>query len=185
MKHRRFVLLDRDGTIIEEVSYLADPRQIRLIPGAARALRDLAEIGLGIVVVTNQSAVGRGFFDEAQLARIHNSFLEMLKAEQVQLDGLYFCPHTPENKCFCRKPRTGLIEKASKDLGFNLKESIVVGDKASDIEMGQRVGATSFLVRTGYGAHFEPSVAANFVVDDLLAASKIIKRLARGRKVDA
>jgi D-glycero-D-manno-heptose 1,7-bisphosphate phosphatase len=181
VKRRRFVVLDRDGTIIEEVSYLSDPKQIALIPGTGKALRDLSEMGFGLVVITNQSAVGRRYFDEAQLARIHERLLEMLRAEQITLDGLYFCPHTPQDQCLCRKPNTGLIEKASEDLEFDLSASIVIGDKASDIEMGCRVGALTILVRTGYGAQVaaEQKVAPDYIVDDLPAAVQVIDTICR------
>ena len=178
LKRRRFVVLDRDGTIIEEVSYLSDPKQIALIPGAGKALRDLSDMGFGLVVITNQSGVGRGYFDEAQLTRIHDRLLEMLRAEEITLDGLYFCPHTPQDLCLCRKPHTGLIQKASEDLGFDLSGSIVIGDKESDIEMGCRVGALTMLVRTGYGAQVasERKVAPDYIVDDLPAAVEVIGR---------
>ena len=181
MKRRRFVVLDRDGTIIEEVSYLSDPKQIALIPGTGKALRDLGEMGFGLVVITNQSAVGRRYFDEAQLARIHDRLLEMLSAEQITLDGLYFCPHTPQDQCLCRKPNTGLIQKASQDLEFDLSASIVIGDKASDIEMGCRVGALTILVRTGYGAQVttEQKVVPDYIVDDLPAAVQVIDMICR------
>jgi D-glycero-D-manno-heptose 1,7-bisphosphate phosphatase len=181
VKRRWFVVLDRDGTIIEEVSYLSDPKQIALIPGTGKALRDLSAMGFGLVVITNQSAVGRGYFDEAQLTRIHDRFLEMLRAEDISLDGLYFCPHTPQDQCLCRKPRTGLIQRASEDLNFELSRSIVIGDKLSDIEMGCRVGAMTMLVRTGYGAQVasEHKVAPDYIVDDLPAAVEVIDRIFR------
>jgi D-glycero-D-manno-heptose 1,7-bisphosphate phosphatase len=181
VKRRRFVVLDRDGTIIEEVSYLSDPKQIALIPGTGKALRDLGAMGFGLVVITNQSAVGRGYFDEAQLTRIHDKLLQMLRAEEISLDGLYFCPHIPQDQCFCRKPHTGLIQKASEDLGFDLAGSIVIGDKASDIEMGCRVGALTMLVRTGYGAQAaaEQKVAPDYIVDDLPAAVEVIGSIFR------
>ena len=181
VKQRRFVVLDRDGTIIEEVSYLSDPKQIALIRGAGKALRDLSGMDFGLVVITNQSAVGRGYFDEAQLARIHDRLLEMLRAEEISLDGLYFCPHTPEDQCLCRKPQTGLIQKASKELGFDLSSSIVIGDKVSDIEMGRRVRALTMLVRTGYGAQVaaEQKVAPDYIVDDLPGAVEVIGRIFR------
>jgi D-glycero-D-manno-heptose 1,7-bisphosphate phosphatase len=179
VKRRQFVVLDRDGTIIEEVSYLSDPKQIALIPGTGKALRDLSAMGFGLVVITNQSAVGRGYFDEAQLMRIHDTLLEMLGAEEITLDGLYFCPHTPQDQCFCRKPHTRLIQKASEDLDFDLSDSIVIGDKASDIEMGCRVGALTMLVRTGYGAQVaaEQKVVPDYIVDDLPAAVEVIDRI--------
>jgi D-glycero-D-manno-heptose 1,7-bisphosphate phosphatase len=181
VKERRFVVLDRDGTIIEEVSYLSDPKQIALIPGAAKALRDLSAMGFGLVVITNQSAVGRGFFDEAQLARIHGCLLQMLRAEKINLDGLYFCPHTPEDQCFCRKPHIGLIQKASEELAFDLSNSVVIGDKVSDIEMGRQVRALTILVRTGYGGQVaaEQTVAADYIVDDLPAAVEVIGKIFR------
>lgn len=177
---KRFVVLDRDGTIIEERSYLADPGQVALIPGAAQALRNLRAMGLGLVVITNQSGVGRGYFDESRLAQIHRSLFQILQAEKIQMEGLYFCPHTPDDWCLCRKPQIGLMEKAAKELGFDPASSLVIGDKDSDIEMGRRVGATTFLVRTGYGAQFEGAVGADFVVDDLFAAAETIRCLLRG-----
>ncbi|MGH7783230.1 MAG: D-glycero-beta-D-manno-heptose 1,7-bisphosphate 7-phosphatase [Candidatus Binatia bacterium] len=182
MEWRQFVVLDRDGTIIEERVYLSDPKQLVLIRGAADALRRLRAMGFGLIVITNQSAVGRGFFDEAQLTRIHQEFSRILEAERVQLDGIYFCPHKPEDQCSCRKPAPGLIKLASEELRFDLKSSIVIGDKACDIEMGHRVGATTFLVRTGYGAQSEQRVAADYVVDDLSAAVAIIKKLPRNER---
>jgi len=176
---RKFVLLDRDGTINEECYYLSDPAQISLIPGAVEGLRQLMALGLGLVVITNQSAIGRGFFDEHRLTWIHKRLCDLLGAQGVILDGIYFCPHTPEDGCSCRKPRTGLIERAAQELGFDPRESFVIGDKPCDVEMGQQVGATSILVRTGYGAQVESreEVAANYIVDDLRAAAGIIRTL--------
>jgi histidinol-phosphate phosphatase family protein len=176
---RKFVVLDRDGTIIEECSYLSDPEQIKLIPGATQALRELREMGFGLVVITNQSGVGRGFFDEGRLREIHERMRQMLEAEGVWLDGLYFCPHKPDDGCLCRKPGVSLMEKASTELSFDPQASIVIGDKGSDIEMGRCVRATTFLVRTGYGAQVatNSSVGADYIVDDLRAAVQTIRRL--------
>jgi D-glycero-D-manno-heptose 1,7-bisphosphate phosphatase len=178
-QQRRFVVLDRDGTIIGEQEYLSEPEQVALIPGVAAALRELRQMGYGLVVITNQSGIGRGFFDQAQLQRVHQRLEELLQAEGIYLDGLYVCPHTPEDDCACRKPKLGLLQKAAEDLGFDMANSIVIGDKASDIEMGSMAGALTFLVRTGYGAQFENEVAADYVVDDLAAAAQAIGRLPR------
>jgi D-glycero-D-manno-heptose 1,7-bisphosphate phosphatase len=177
MKRRQFVVLDRDGTIIVERNYLSDPRQIEFLPGAVRGLRLLLRIGLGLVVATNQSALGRGFFDEAHLDLVHRRLRELLETEGVQLEGIYFCPHTPEDDCSCRKPKPGLIERAAKELDFDLQASFVIGDKPADIEMGQRVRATTFLVRTGYGAEFvgDPTVNPDYVADDLWVAAQTIQ----------
>ena len=179
MSGRCFVVLDRDGTINEECTYLSDPKQVKLIAGAAEALRQLKQMGLGLVVVTNQSAVGRGFFDEARLQLIHQRLCELLESEGVHLDGIFFCPHTPENDCSCRKPRPALIERAARQFDFDLQTSFVIGDKAADIEMGRRVEATTFLVRTGYGVEVadDPAVSPDYIVDDLWAAAQIIQGL--------
>jgi D-glycero-D-manno-heptose 1,7-bisphosphate phosphatase len=179
---RRFIVLDRDGTIIEEHEYLSQPEQIRLIPGAGAALRELQQMGFGVVVITNQSGIGRGFFDQAQLGRIHQRLEQLLVGEGVRLDGVYVCPHLPDDDCACRKPRLGLMEKAAKDLGFRLEDSIVIGDKACDIEMGRAAGALTFLVRTGYGTQAENEAAADFVVDDLAAATAAIRVLGETQK---
>jgi len=176
-QRRRFVVLDCDGTIIEEREYLSEPEQVKLISGVAAALRELQKMRFGLVVITNQSGIGRGFFDQAQLERIHQRLEQLLENEGVHLDGLYVCPHTPDDDCACRKPKLGLLQKAADDLGFNMASSIVIGDNASDIEMGRMAGALTFLVRTGYGAQFENEVAADYVVDDLAAAAASVRRL--------
>ena len=179
MKRRPFVLLDRDGTIIVERHYLADPGQIEFLPGAIDGLRHLLSMGLGLVVLTNQSAVGRGFFDETHLDLIHRHLRELLNDNGIHLEGIYFCPHTPESNCSCRKPRPGLAERAAKELEFDLQASFLIGDKPADIELGRAVRATTFLVRTGYGAGFvnDPTVNPDYVADDLSAAAQTIQSL--------
>jgi D-glycero-D-manno-heptose 1,7-bisphosphate phosphatase len=162
-QQHRFIILDRDGTIIEERDYLSQPEQVKLIPGAGAALRELQQMGLGLVVITNQSAIGRGFFDQRQLESIHQRLEQLLEREGVHLDGLYVCPHKPDDDCACRKPKLGLMEKAAKDLGFTQQDSIVIGDKDCDIDMGRMAGALTFLVRTGYGAQFENGAATRSI----------------------
>ena len=179
MSQRTFIILDRDGTINVERHYLSDPDHVELVPEAAKGLGQLKRMGLGIVVVTNQSGIGRGLFDEARLDLIHQRLQKLLAAEGVLLDGIYFCPHRPEDNCQCRKPNTGLLEAASKELDFNLQHSFVIGDKSCDIELGQRIGSTTFLVRTGYGLQTEHDavVKPDYVVDNLVGASYIIRDL--------
>jgi D-glycero-D-manno-heptose 1,7-bisphosphate phosphatase len=175
MMQRRFVVMDRDGTLIVERHYLSDLEQVELLPNVAEGLRQLSAMGLGLVVLTNQSAIGRGFFDEARLEQIHQRLRELLAAEGVQLDGIYFCPHLPDDHCECRKPRTGLMERAAKELGFDPAAAFVIGDKPCDVELGQRVGATTFLVRTGYGAQHEGATSADYVVDGVAEAAQVIQ----------
>lgn len=179
MTQQRFVVLDRDGTLIIERHYLSDPHQVELIPHAATGLRELSGMGLGLVLITNQSAIRRGYFDHARLDLIHHRLHELLEAERIHLSAIYFCPHTPEDDCLCRKPRTKLVERAAKDLGFNPKSSFMIGDKACDIELGRRVGATTLLVRTGYGTQVasERTVNPDYIVNDLWEAAQTIKRL--------
>ncbi|HEX4149016.1 MAG TPA: D-glycero-beta-D-manno-heptose 1,7-bisphosphate 7-phosphatase [Pirellulales bacterium] len=179
LQMRRFVLLDRDGTINVDRDYLADPAELEFIPGASAALARLARLGLGLAVITNQSGVGRGLIRPAQLTAVHQRLGELLAAEGVRLDGIYACPHLPGDGCRCRKPNIGLVQQAAAELGFDPARSFVVGDKASDIELGQRVGAVTLLVRTGYGAQHERNqqFVADYVVDDLAAAADVIQSL--------
>lgn len=176
---QRFAILDRDGTIIEECNYLSDPDQVQLIAGAAEAMRGMRDEGLGVAVVTNQSGVGRGYFDLARLEDIHHRMCQLLEDEGVHLDGIYFCPHTPDDACNCRKPRSGMIKQAARELNFNPADCLVVGDRETDIEMGQNVGATTFLVATGYGAKTTSKRLAqpDYMVNDLLEASQVMKTL--------
>ncbi len=176
---RRFVLLDRDGTINVERDHLTDPDRIELIDGAAEALRDLAARGFGLVVVTNQSPIGRGMMDRARLAEIHERLTRELAARGARLDGIYFCPHHPDAGCACRKPATGMAEQASAEHGFEPSECFVVGDSEGDIGLARALGATGILVRTGRGAETERAAAVHWdhVVDDLPAATQLIERL--------
>jgi D-glycero-D-manno-heptose 1,7-bisphosphate phosphatase len=178
-------MLDRDGTIIADKDYLCDPAGVELLPGAARGLRRLSRAGLGLVVISNQSGVGRGMFRREDVERV-NARMEALLAEQgVELDGIYYCPHAPGAGCRCRKPATGLVERAARDLGFNPAEGFVLGDYASDLELGRRLGARTILLRTGYGRETEESSGglANLVADDLNAAATwIIAALRRVKR---
>ena len=178
MNQRRFVVLDRDGTIIVEREYLSTPEQIELLPGAGNGLRHLRKLGLGLVVITNQSGIGRGHFDRARLDLIHQRLSELLAAEGVHLDGIYVCPHHPSDGCTCRKPQPELLEKAAREHHFKPSESFVIGDKAIDIELGKKVGATTLLVRTGYGTQVAAQMAVtwDFVVDDLANAAAVIEQ---------
>jgi len=173
---QRFVLLDRDGTIIVERNYLSDYHLVELLPGAAEGLRRMREMGLGLVVVTNQSSIGRRYFSLKELDLIHKRMIELLSVEGASVDGIFYCPHTPEEECGCRKPRIGLVEKAVASFGFHPSQSFVIGDKPCDIEMGRRINAKTFLVRTGYGVKVEAERSTNpdCVVNDLIEAASII-----------
>lgn len=154
-RNRKFVLLDRDGTIIVERDYLSDPSQVELLPGAIHGLQAWQQLGFGLIVVTNQSGIGRGYFDENCLNAVHDRLRQLLLQEEIILDAIYVCPHRPEDDCACRKPRTGLVHRAMREFAFQPSDCVVIGDKASDLELGRTIGATTILVRTGYGAETE------------------------------
>lgn len=177
--NRRFVILDRDGTIIEECSYLSHPDQVKLLPGAAKALLKMRELGLGIIIVTNQSGIGRGLFDEHQVKEIHCQMEALLLEEGIMLDGIYFCPHKPDDNCDCRKPKPGLALKAAMEHHMELEKCFVIGDKLSDIEFGKNIGAKAFLVLTGYGrqAAGELNPRSSTIVEDLGAAVREIETI--------
>ena len=176
---RRFVVLDRDGTLIHQKDYLSSPDQVELTPRAAEALVYLQKMGLGVVMVTNQSGIGRGFFDIARVEEIHARMLDLLAQESANVDAIYVCPHIPDENCACRKPQPGLLLRAAAEFGFVPAETFMIGDKECDIEAGRRCGATTFLVRTGYGRqHLMNGWAKpDFVVNDLMEAAKCIHEI--------
>lgn len=183
MSARRFVLLDRDGTINVGHHYLSHVEQVELLPDAAAGLRAMRDLGFGLAVITNQSAIGRGYFDEARLGEINRRLSALLAAEGVQLDGIYYCPHAPEDDCACRKPRTALAERAAAEHGFDPRAGFVIGDNVCDIGLGARLGATTILVRTGHGARYpgpdEEPIRPDYTVDNLAGAARLIAQLER------
>jgi histidinol-phosphate phosphatase family protein len=165
------VLIDRDGTLIEDRDYLADPAGVRLFPGVGEAIAAVNRAGMPIAIISNQSGIGRGYFTEADLAAVEGRVQEVLAAAGARLDDCYHCPHAPDDGCRCRKPAPGLAEQAARDLGLDLTRSFVIGDKRADVELARAVGATAILVRTGYGRAAEAEgVAADHTFDDLAAA---------------
>ncbi|MGQ9778663.1 MAG: D-glycero-alpha-D-manno-heptose-1,7-bisphosphate 7-phosphatase [Bacillota bacterium] len=155
---RPAVFLDRDGTISEEIGYIRDPAQYRLLPGAAAAIRRLNERGIPVILVTNQSGPARGFYGEETVLAVLDEMRRQLAKEGAHLDGVYYCPHLPGGivpayavECDCRKPRPGMLLRAAEEHGLDLARSFMVGDKVSDVEVARRVGCRSILVLTGYG----------------------------------
>lgn len=173
---RRFVVLDRDGTVIIEKDHLIDINEVVLIPNAANAIKKMNDLGLGVIIVTNQSVVGNGRISLKELGLIHKKIINLLSKDKAAVDGIYVCPHKVGDNCSCRKPKLGLIEQALKEHDFNPKESFVIGDKVADIELGQNMHAKTFLVRTGYGSRVEKEniVKPDFVVDSLEEAKDMI-----------
>jgi histidinol-phosphate phosphatase family protein len=172
------VFLDRDGTINREVHHLSDPNQLELLDGAAEGLRKLCQAGCTLVVVSNQSPIGRGMFTEARLLEINGRLSEMLAAEGVTIGGWYWCPHAPWEGCECRKPAPGLFLRARDEMGVILEESWVVGDRLGDLRAGRQVGARTILVATGYGqsehALPEHTACVDYFVPTLREAADVI-----------
>jgi histidinol-phosphate phosphatase family protein len=176
---RRAIFLDRDGTINEEVNYLGRVEDLRWIARAAQAIRLLRDHGWLVVLVTNQSGVGRGYFTEQAVAAIHRQLAADLAAAGTALDGVYCCPHHPAANCACRKPKTLLFERAARDLNIDLAASYAVGDKISDLLPGQRLGSRTVLVLTGHGRQHrelagQSGLQIDYVAPDLFAAAEWI-----------
>lgn len=149
--HRPTVFLDRDGTLIREVGYLRDPQRVRLLSGVVDGLKALRKAGFPVVVVSNQSGVARGIVSAGQLEAVRRRFMSLLKRGGTRVDGYYWCPHRPDANCACRKPRAGLLRRASRELGVPWRHCVSVGDKPSDVRLGQGSGGAGVLVLTGYG----------------------------------
>jgi histidinol-phosphate phosphatase family protein len=145
-ERRPAVFLDRDGTIIRDRHYLADPAEIELLPRASEGLRLLRAAGFLLVVATNQSGVGRGYFGLETLERQHERLRELLVRHGVVLDAIYACPHAPDAGCTCRKPLPGLIVRAAEELGIDLRASWVVGDDARDADAGRAAGTHTIVL---------------------------------------
>ncbi len=183
----RAVFMDRDGTIIHEVSYLRRIEDLKLLPGAASAISALNAADFRVIVVTNQSGIARGLFDIPFIEMVHAEINRRLLETGAKIDAWYYCPHHPDEgrppyrrKCSCRKPGTGLIEKACHDMRIDLSRSFMVGDSLRDIETGWRASMPSVLVLTGYGKRTLAAINSrdkkrlSYVAKDILDASRWI-----------
>jgi D-glycero-D-manno-heptose 1,7-bisphosphate phosphatase len=174
---RRAVFLDRDGVINEEVDYLSRCEQLRVLPGAPMAIRRLRGAGFKVIVVTNQSGVGRGYFSLNRLRQIHALLRRRLAERGAGLDALYFCPHLPGDACACRKPALGMLERARKRFSLDFKASYFVGDSTTDVKTARAAGCGAVLVRTGKGGRDGRfGVEPDRVCRDLAAAADWILR---------
>ena len=145
------VFLDRDGTLIEDVPYCSRVEDVRLFPGAAKAITLLIKSGYKVIVVTNQSGIGRGYFPDQAVYDIHEHIKSQLAFKGAFIDAFYYCPHIPMDECECRKPNSGLIIEAKNDFDIELNQSFIVGDSLTDVEAGQKVGVVGVLLGSGHG----------------------------------
>lgn len=182
------VFLDRDGTINEEVDFLTSPRDLHLIPRSAEAIRRANDLGLRVIIVTNQSGIARGLFTEAELLEVHRMLAGRLADEGARIDGIYYCPHHPSEgtggyrkECDCRKPNTGMIERAAREFRIDPERSYVIGDRTVDVGMAKNAGARAILVLTGYGRAElgiceRDAIPLDYVADDLYDAMEFVAR---------
>ena len=182
-KKSNAIFLDRDGTLILERKYLSKVKDVKLFANAVKALKILKKAKYKIILVTNQSGIGRGYFTEKEVKEVHTYLKKMLLKKGVSLDAIYYCPHTPEDKCNCRKPRLGFAKEAQKKFNLDLKKSYAIGDKVRDFVLGQRMGGKGIFVLTGHakeeskkmisdGIRVSPDYTAKNLMD---AADYIVK----------
>ena len=183
----RAVFLDRDGVITQDPPHYAHRiDQLKLIQKSAEAIKLLNENGFKVVVVSNQSGVARGYYQEKDVDSFNGAMKKELEERGAYIDAIYYCPHYPEAEieayrlvCDCRKPEPGMLKRAEKDLNLDLKPSFLVGDKMSDIEAGYRTGCKTILVLTGHGSdevkkNANMNIKPNYISKDLYAASQLI-----------
>jgi histidinol-phosphate phosphatase family protein len=145
------VFLDRDGTLIVEKEYLSDPDGVCIEAGVVEGLSMLQALGHPLIVLSNQSGIGRGMFDERDARRVNARVEELLRGQGVEIMAWYLCPHTPESLCACRKPLPGMALEAAREWRLELEGAVVIGDKRSDLELADAIGGTGLLLTTGHG----------------------------------
>lgn len=185
-KKRKAVFLDRDGTlnVLRPGEYVLHPRDVRLLPGAARAVKRLNSLGYLVIIITNQGAIGRGVLKKQKLDEIHALIIRRLKSRGARIDAIYYCPHHPKAilpghaiRCRCRKPNIGMILKAVRDFHIDRRKSFLIGDSTQDVLTGRRAGLKTILVKTGYaGEDGKHKAVPDFVVKNLKEAVLIVRK---------
>lgn len=176
----RAVFLDRDGTINRDFGYLSDPRKLYIYSNAGKAIKLLSNAGFKVMIVTNQSGIGRGQVKKYELKNINRRLKGLLAKDGAKIDAIYICPHHPDENCDCRKPRPALIKKAAREFNLNLSRSYIIGDKLSDVETKEKAGLSEgILVLTGLGRRsLREAKKTKFklgpVCRDILSAAKLI-----------
>jgi histidinol-phosphate phosphatase family protein len=169
------VFIDRDGTLMRDVDYCGDPNEVAVFEEVSTALQRLKAGGYKIIVITNQSGIGRGYFNEKTYRAVEEEDARQVGAGLI--DATYFCPHSPDEACQCRKPAPGMVTQAAGEHSIDLSRSYFIGDKDSDVQCGRRAGTKTILVQTGYGGEADQS-AADIVAPDLAAAVRTILKSA-------
>jgi D-glycero-D-manno-heptose 1,7-bisphosphate phosphatase len=185
------VFLDRDGTINVDVDYLSSPDDVEFIPGSIEAIRELNQLGVPVIVITNQSGIARGLFTETEMHAVHARMNAVLGRQGARIDDFFFCPHHPDavvarfrKTCPCRKPEPGMLLEAANKYAITLNASFMIGDKFIDMKAGKAVGAVCLQVATGYGTaeRREAEGARDYFTNDLLGAVQIVKSIIHQRR---
>lgn len=181
-KKKKAVFLDRDGTIVAHKPFLSSPDELELLTNAAEGLRLFKKYGYMAILVTNQSGIARGFFNEGQLALVHKKLLNMLEDEGITIDDVYYCPHHIEGViekykivCECRKPKTGMFQSAARRHSIDLSRSIMIGDSEVDMMAGKNAGCKSILIKNTHSDEILRNLVVNvdYIVNDLLEAARL------------
>jgi D-glycero-D-manno-heptose 1,7-bisphosphate phosphatase len=175
----RAIFMDRDGTVSEEIGYMYHTGLYKPFPWTGPAIRKINDSGMKAILITNQSGVERGYFTESLVHEVHDILHDELARYNAKLDAVYFCPHQPETGCDCRKPRPGMLMRAQRELGIDLANSYVIGDRYLDVDVAYAAGARSVLVMTGNGraehqTYKDRPQQPHFVADNLLTAVESI-----------
>lgn len=179
---RSAVFLDRDGTLNVEKNYLYKIEDWEWIPGAVKAIQLINKMGMLAIIVTNQSGIARGYYQQADVDLLHEWLVQELAKKGAKIDGFYVCPHHPEyssgTQCNCRKPEPGLLKKAARDFAIDLPHSYMIGDKMADVNVALKIGVTPILVLTGHGQQVQKNCPSSIIVkSNVLEAVKYIQNM--------
>lgn len=173
-KHKAAIFLDRDGTLIEDVGYPRDPDAVRFLPGVIHALKSAYDRGWPLIVISNQSGIGRGLITPEEASAVHQRFVSELASQGIELSGSYYCFHKPAERCICRKPSPSMLFWAASDLGIDLCRSFMIGDKLSDMDAGHQAGCTTIQITLNDASPNEIQTSAAFVTSNWDKVLKII-----------
>ena len=181
LSRRPAIFLDRDGTLIHDKPghYLTNEKLLKLYKNTPAALEIFEKLGYALIILTNQSGIGRGYMTLEKSKKINLTLQKNLKKLGINIQGIYFCPHAPKDNCSCRKPRTGLAKEALARHNINLKDSFMIGDKFADIKLGQNLKIKTIFLKTGHGrtqtAKYGDKIKPSYTASDILSAAKWIK----------
>ncbi len=177
------IFLDRDGTINELNSqgFVHQPDNFRFLPGALEGLKEFSKMGYKLIIVTNQSGIGHGFYTEEDMHSVHEKMVQLLSEEGIEIHDINYCPHKRGEGCSCRKPRPGMIATAIEKHGIDISRSFMVGDNTKDIKVGENAGLKTIGLNTGYGLKDgNITVKPDFMASSLLEAAEIVRKVENG-----